>query len=26
MEACSHTGPIYLDVTPVQAGVGTRNG
>ena len=26
MEACSHTGPVYLDVTPVQAGVGTRNG
>ena len=25
-EACSHTGPVYLDVTPVQAGVGTRNG
>ena len=25
MEACSHTGPVYLDVTPVQAGVGTRN-
>jgi len=26
VEACSHTGPVYLDVTPVQAGVGTRNG
>jgi hypothetical protein len=26
MEACSHTGPVYLDVTPLQAGVGTRNG
>jgi len=26
MEACSHTGPVYLDVTPIQAGVGTRNG
>ena len=26
MEACSHTGPVYLDITPVQAGVGTRNG
>jgi len=25
-EACSHTGPVYLDVTPLQAGVGTRNG
>jgi len=25
MEACSHTGPVYLDVTPIQAGVGTRN-
>ena len=24
-EACSHTGPVYLDVTPLQAGVGTRN-
>jgi len=26
VEACSHAGPVYLDVTPVQAGVGTRNG
>ena len=26
MEACSHAGPVYLDLTPVQAGVGTRNG
>ena len=26
MEACSHAGPVYLNVTPVQAGVGTRNG
>ena len=26
MEACSRTGPVYLDVTPIQAGVGTRNG
>jgi hypothetical protein len=26
VEACSHTGPVYLDVTPLQAGVGTRNG
>jgi hypothetical protein len=26
MAACSHTGPVYLDVTPIQAGVGTRNG
>lgn len=26
MEACSHAGPVYLDVTPIQAGVGTRNG
>ena len=26
VEACSHTGPVYLDVTPIQAGVGTRNG
>ena len=25
-EACSHTGPVYLDVTPLQSGVGTRNG
>jgi hypothetical protein len=24
--ACSHAGPVYLDVTPLQAGVGTRNG
>jgi uncharacterized protein DUF4232 len=24
IEACSHTGPVYLDVTPLQAGVGTR--
>jgi len=26
MEACSRPGPVYLDVTPLQAGVGTRNG
>jgi Protein of unknown function (DUF4232) len=26
MEACSHPGPVYLDVTPLKAGVGTRNG
>jgi hypothetical protein len=26
VEACSHAGPVYLDVTPIQAGVGTRNG
>ena len=26
VEACSHTGPVYLDVTPLQAGVGTRHG
>jgi uncharacterized protein DUF4232 len=26
VEACSHTGPVYLVVTPLQAGVGTRNG
>lgn len=26
VEACSHTGPVYLHVTPLQAGVGTRNG
>ena len=26
VEACSHTGPVYLDITPLQAGVGTRNG
>jgi hypothetical protein len=26
MEACSRTGPVYLNVTPLQAGVGTRNG
>ncbi len=24
MEACSHAGPVYLDVTPLQVGVGTR--
>jgi hypothetical protein len=26
LEACSHAGPIYLGVEPVQAGVGTVNG
>jgi hypothetical protein len=26
IEACSHPGPVYLDVTPLKAGVGTRNG
>ena len=26
VEACSRTGPVYLRVTPLQAGVGTRNG
>ena len=25
-QACSHTGPVYLHVTPLQVGVGTRNG
>ena len=26
LEACSHAGPVYLDVEPIQAGVGTING
>jgi len=26
LEACSHAGPLYLGVEPVQAGVGTING
>ena len=26
LEACSHAGPVYLDVEPVQPGVGTING
>ncbi len=26
VEACSQAGPVYLDVTPLQPGVGTRNG
>jgi hypothetical protein len=26
LEACSHAGPIYLGVEPVQPGVGTING
>jgi hypothetical protein len=26
LEACSHAGPVYLSVTPVRPGVGTRNG
>ena len=25
-EACSHTGPVYLDVEPIRPGVGTVNG
>jgi hypothetical protein len=25
-EACSHAGPVYMSVEPVQPGVGTRNG
>ena len=25
-EACSHAGPVYLEVEPVRAGVGTVNG
>ena len=26
LEACSHVGPVYLGVEPVQPGVGTING
>ena len=26
LEACSHAGPVYLDVEPVRPGVGTVNG
>ena len=26
LEACSHAGPVYLSVEPVQSGVGTRSG
>jgi hypothetical protein len=23
-EVCSHAGPVYMDIGPIQAGVGTR--
>ena len=26
LEACSHAGPAYLGVEPIQSGVGTING
>ena len=26
LEACSHAGPVYLGVEPLQPGVGTING
>ena len=24
LEVCSHAGPVYMDIGPIQAGVGTR--